>query len=120
MKNSVKKLLFWTPRITGILFAVFISLFALDVFSEGYDFWHTVLALVMHLIPTFIIVVFLVLAWRWEWIGAVLFAALAILYPVLFWGRFPVSIYVIMTLPIWFIAVLFALNGKYRSIIHSK
>jgi hypothetical protein len=39
MNESKRRMLFWTPRLLSILFAIFISLFALDVFGEGYGFW---------------------------------------------------------------------------------
>jgi hypothetical protein len=77
-------MLYWSPRVLCILFAVFLSLFALDVFGPGRGFWETALALAMHLIPTFLVLVVLVLAWRWEWIGALVFTALAGLYFVRF------------------------------------
>jgi hypothetical protein len=76
MKESVKRLVFWTPRILCTLFAAFISVFALDVFGEGYGFWETVVALLMHLIPTGVILIVLAIAWRWEWVGGALFTAL--------------------------------------------
>ena len=65
---------------------MFLSLFALDVFSEGYGFWETILALLIHLIPVYIVVIVLVIAWRREWVGAVLFNALALFYLVWSWG----------------------------------
>jgi hypothetical protein len=34
----------------------------------------------MHLIPSFVLIAALVLAWRWEWIGAALYAAAGLLY----------------------------------------
>ena len=71
MTSLSKRLLFWTPRALAIVFIAFLSLFALDVFGEGYGFWQTLLALVIHLIPTWILIALLILAWRWEWIGAV-------------------------------------------------
>src|ERR1035441_3495384 len=52
MKTSTKRFLFWTPRIICILFACFVSIFALDVFQENHGFWNTLLALLIHLIPT--------------------------------------------------------------------
>lgn len=75
-----KRLLYWSPRVLTILFVVFLSLFALDVFKEGYGFWKTVLALAIHPVPAFIVVAVLLLTWRWEWVGAVLFATAAALY----------------------------------------
>lgn len=77
-------MLYWSPRVLCIAFAVFLSLFALDVFESGRGFWETALALAMHLIPTLMVVAVLVLAWRWEWIGAVVFTGLAVLYFVCF------------------------------------
>ncbi len=41
MKRPMKQFLFWSPRVLTILFALFLSLFALDVFGEGYGFWAT-------------------------------------------------------------------------------
>jgi len=73
MEIPWKPLLFWTPRVLCLLFAVFLSLFALDVFNEGYGFWKTILALLVHLIPTWIVLAVLAISWRWEWAGAMLF-----------------------------------------------
>lgn len=72
--------LFWTPRALSIVFIAFLSLFALDVFDEHLGLWRTVLALTMHLIPSFVLIAALVLAWRWEWIGAALYACAGSLY----------------------------------------
>ncbi len=74
--------LFWAPRVLSIVFITFLSLFALDVLRQGYGFWNTLLALFMHLIPSFVLIVVLVLAWRWEWIGAALFAVAGLVYVV--------------------------------------
>ena len=49
MKNNF---LFWLPRILGILFAVFISIFALDAFGEGIPVLEAIIGFVIHLVPT--------------------------------------------------------------------
>ncbi len=118
MKNSSKRVLFWTPRILAILFAIFVSLFALDVFGEGYGFWKTSEALLMHLIPTGILVVVLLLAWRWEWIGAVAFIALGAYY--LVWWRGHWSAYVAISGPLFLLGLLFAINWAYRKELRVK
>lgn len=114
MKTSVQRSLFWTPRILCLLFAAFLSVFALDVFGEGFGFWQTVLALLVHLIPTWIILIVLAISWRWEWVGAVLFSALGVLYPVLFWGRFNWYVYLFMSGPLFLVGSLFLLNWLFR------
>ena len=80
MSKLSKRALFWTPRVLSISFIAFLSLFALDVFDGHLGFWRTVLALTMHLIPVFVLTAALILAWRWEWIGAALYAAAGLLY----------------------------------------
>ena len=115
MEESVKRLLFWMPRILCIAFAAFVSLFALDVFGEGYDFFETILAFVIHLIPTGIILIALVVFWRWEWFGGMAFTALGVVYIVMFGDReFSWPVYVIMSGPLFLLGVLFLINWLCR------
>jgi len=115
MSAGLKRGLFWIPRILGILFAVFLSLFALDVFGEDRSFWETALALLIHLIPVYVVVIALVLAWRWAWVGAVVFTALAALYVILGWGRFHWSAYAVISGPLTLLGFLFHLNWIHRA-----
>ena len=97
MNTTLKKTLFWTPRIAGILFVLFISLFAFDVFEEGLGFWGTLLALFMHLLPSILLAIAIYVAWKREWFGAVLFIGWAIWYVVFFRDRdFPWITYAVI------------------------
>jgi hypothetical protein len=69
-KNALKGWVFWTPRILSIVFILFISIFSLDVFDSGYGFPMVLLAV-------------LLIAWRYELVGAVVFGLFGILYIVL-------------------------------------
>jgi len=82
-----RRALFWTPRAVCIAFAIFLSLFALDVFDERLSLWETVVALAIHLIPTFTVLAILMLAWRWAWIGALGFVAAGGFYAKIAWGH---------------------------------
>ncbi|NLF01089.1 MAG: hypothetical protein GX601_08950 [Anaerolineales bacterium] len=113
MGKTVERLLFWVPRILTILFAAFISLFALDVF-EGQGFWPTIAALAIHLIPTMLVVAALVIAWRWEWIGAILFVCLGLGYVAMFWGESEWLPLLVFPGPLFLIAGLFLANWMYR------
>jgi len=115
MGTGTRKLIFWAPRVLCILFALFLSIFALDVFGEGNSVGETIIALFMHLIPVYIVIAALVLAWRWEWIGAVLFTGLGVLYIVMAWGRFPLSVYVVISGPAFLLGALFLANWVYRA-----
>ena len=120
MNTSTKRVLFWTPRVLCILFAMFLSVFALDVFSEGYDLWQTIGALLLHLVPTLIVVIALVIAWRREWVGAILFIALAVFYVVWSWGRFPLVAYLSISGPLVLIGVLFLFNWIYTAQLRTR
>jgi hypothetical protein len=80
MKKPVHPVLYWIPRGLVILEAIFISLFAFDVFGEGYDFLTLLQALAIHLLPTAIILIILAIAWQWEMAGGILFIALGVYY----------------------------------------
>lgn len=120
MSNNTKRIVFWTPRILGILFAIFISLFALDVFSEGYGFWEAILALLIHLVPTYLVVMVLIIAWRWEWIGAVLFIALGLSYLISSWGELSWEAYLVISGPLVLVGVLFLVNWVYRTELRTR
>ena len=89
---------------------MFLSVFALDVFSESYGFGETILALLIHLVPTFIVVISLVIAWRWEWVGAILFIAVALFFLVSSGGESWV-----ISGPLFLVGVLFLFNWIYRA-----
>ena len=125
MSEFSRRTLFWAPRALSIGFIVFLSLFALDVFDEGYGFWKTLLALAMHLIPNFVLIAVLVLAWRWEWIGAALYAAAGILYVIWACARAlspAIKLNWILTIagPAFVIAGLFLVNWWKRRELHAR
>jgi hypothetical protein len=110
MKKPVKRVLFWGPRILSIIFAIFLSLFALDVFLEGYDVLDTLIALFIHLIPAFIVLIVLALSWRREWIGGVGYLILGALYMILFWDPSRWVAYLMISGPLFLIGILFFMN----------
>jgi hypothetical protein len=119
MNERTKRILFWTPRVLAVLFAIFISIFAFDIFDEGYAVWETILALLIHLIPTAVVLLILALAWRWEWIGGILLPILGLLYLITFEGQHW-SAYLLIAGPLFLIGALFWLNWLYRSELRSS
>ena len=85
--NRLTKITYWTPRILCILAILLISVFALDAFEPGQTIWHQILAFIIHLIPSFILIILLIVAWKWEKKGGIILfvAGLA-------WGFFLIRI----------------------------
>ncbi len=119
LQNKVNRFVYWTPRILSILFLLFLAMFSLDIFDMQLDFWGTVLGLFMHNIPVFVLLVVLIISWKYECVGGVFFILAGLFYTVmvlttvairtphpwymLFW---PVPI----ATPAFLIGILFLLN----------
>ncbi|MFI5371398.1 MAG: hypothetical protein ACHQ52_07540 [Candidatus Eisenbacteria bacterium] len=113
MDRMSARLVHWAPRLLAIAFAAFITLFSLDVFSEGLSGARLLAAFAMHLFTTTgVVVASLLLAWRWPWVGAVLFAAAGAFYATEAW-RHP-SWVVAIGGPLFLTAALFLADALVR------
>lgn len=113
MTYRAKRWLFWSPRILCILFTIYVTIFALDLLGEGKGFRDNIIVLLIHLIPTAIILLVLAISWKWEWIGGVLFPAVGI-YFLLIYGWFQWVSYLIFCGALFLMGFLFLINWFYR------
>ena len=111
MKTSIN-LFHWLPRILGLLAILFISLFAADAFAPGLTIWQQLGAFLIHLIPSFILLAFLFIAWKWELIGGIIFMVIGLAFtPVIFILNYNrnnsiwLSLVIILTITIPFVVV---------------
>ena len=108
--KTMNKILFWAPRVLTLVFILFISLFALDSFEGDRSVLEKLGTFLIHLIPTFVLILLLIIAWRHEWIGALVFFLLGIAYIVFAWGKFGIAAYIGISGPLFLISILFWLN----------
>ena len=113
MNKLLRNILFWTPRVLGILFILFISLFALDIFDMKLGFWGTIVGLFMHLLPSIAMNIALVLGWRWEWVGAAFFTLASVWFLHISTPGDVMYYIVFVGIPL-LIAALFLLGWVYR------
>ncbi len=116
--NLTNRVLFWAPRVISMLFIAFVSMFALDVFQESLGFWRTIAALAIHLIPSFALAAALIVSWRWEWVGALLFTAFAIFFAVIV--RSNIAGKAMFVIPCVITAGLFLMNWLKRTELHAR
>lgn len=118
MEKKINKFIYWTPRILSIIFICFLALFSLDVFSPGLSFWQIAVGLFMHNIPALILLVVLLISWKYEIVGGIAFILAGILYIALmlmrmltnpFQGYMVVSI-IIIAGPAFLIGILFTIG----------
>jgi hypothetical protein len=121
ISSRLARLLYWTPRIAGILICLFISVFALDVFSGGEKFWRMVLGFLAESSPAIALAILLVFAWRWEQVGFYAFLIGAIFF--LFYVRNPmqdIGLFFLFSMPLLMIALLFGANWRWREEIRPR
>lgn len=108
----------------GILFALFVSLFALDVFGQGYGFWGTLTALLIHLIPVYVLLIAVAIGWRWEWAGALLFLGFSLWYLLTAWEPSPLAANLMavwpIALPPLVVGLLFLFDWFYKPQLHLR
>ena len=101
-----KGILYLLPRILGIFFALFISIFVLGAFGEGIPFLDGVVGFLIHLVPTYIVIAVLLIAWKWDLAGGILFI-LAGLFYIFFANGMHWSAYLLIGGPPILIGILF-------------
>lgn len=110
----------WIPRILSLIIIVFIAFFALDVFNSEKDLIQQINDFFVHLIPVFLLIILLIIAWKRELIGGILFIVLSlVMSPFLYSMNYEVNhsmmislgVILMITLPILSAGVLFVISS---------
>ncbi|MGE5383001.1 MAG: hypothetical protein ACM3PX_06215 [Omnitrophica WOR_2 bacterium] len=76
----MKKAIHWLPRILTILAICFVSIFALDAFNKQLTILQQLEAFFVHMIPSFVLLVLLGVAWQHKLTGGIIFTVLGIAF----------------------------------------
>ena len=118
MKKSTK-VLYWSPRVLAILATLFVSLFALDAFQPGEPIAQQLAHFFVHLIPSFLLLAVLLLAWKRELAGGIIFALIGLVTsPLVFMHNYRMNnsigmsllIILMITIPFLVVGGLFILS----------
>ncbi|MBK9356293.1 MAG: hypothetical protein IPN08_02705 [Bacteroidales bacterium] len=111
MKNH--RILIWLPRVIAILAILFMMIFSLDCFEGSYTIGERLTCFVMHNIPAFIILLILLVAWKWELVGGILFLLAAVAGAIFFRGFSGNPASLIVMAPFAVAGLLFILRNRY-------
>ncbi|HNY15456.1 MAG TPA: hypothetical protein PKI12_07935 [Bacteroidales bacterium] len=106
----LKKILFWLPRILGIVSIMFIMLFSLDALTGGDSPGKKIIGFLIHNIPSFILIAALIFAWKYEITGGIVFIVLSVAMAVYFKAFSGNSGSLIIISPFLLTGVLFILH----------
>jgi len=100
-----------------------ISLFALDAFQPDLTIWQQIGDFLMHLIPSFILTALLLVAWKWEYVGGIIFTIIGLgLSPFVFNHNYNMNhsiwmslgIILTITIPFLLVGVLFIVSHFHK------
>jgi hypothetical protein len=121
--SAAARLFHWLPRTLCILAILFFSMFVLDASAPGLTPSQQLEALRIHLIPSFVLLALLLIAWKWEFVGGIALAAtgLVLSIPVfaLNYRRthsigVSLSIILMVTIPFVVVGILFIVSHRMR------
>lgn len=122
-KNN--KLLFWIPRILGIMFVLFLMMFSLDVFQSGLTLWQIVIGLFMHNIPALLLLIVLVISWKHEIVGGIVFILAGLFYVLMLtidskFEWYMLSWAITIAGPAFLVGILFLMNWRNKRNLRHK
>ncbi len=118
MERKVSSFIYWAPRVASILFIIFLSLFSLDVISPELSLSQIFLGLLIHNIPVFVLIIVLIISWKYEIVGGIAYIAAGLLYIGMTFIQAEIPWYIALSwsmtiaLPAIIIGVLFMINWR--------
>lgn len=106
LENKYMKILYWLPRILGIIIIIFWLVFIL--LSHGIS-----AATLAEMVVIILLTAALLIAWKWPGWGAMAYFALSLFYVILTWQRFSFSTVMFVTGPLLLVGLLFIIS-KYK------
>ena len=120
---SKEKIILWLPRLLCIGAILFVSMFALDAFEPGIPFAQQLINFLIHLVPTYVLLLFLWIAWKRPFAGGILFVIIGIVTSPLVYNlnynrthsvMTSLSIILMITIPFIVVGILFLISHKQK------
>jgi hypothetical protein len=97
----------WLPAGLGILYILFLSMFALDAFSGDASLTEEILGFFIHLIPSLVVLVALAISWKKPVVGGALFILLCAVFTLFFRTYESMLNFLVISFPLAVIGILF-------------
>jgi hypothetical protein len=78
--QPITKIIHWAPRIAAMVIILFVGLFSLDVFEMQGTPLQLVGAFIMHSLPSIVMIVILVIAWKRPVVGFIAFMLVGLFF----------------------------------------
>jgi hypothetical protein len=106
--NTTTKIFYWIPRILGVIMTLFIGMFALDAFDPSLSVLKQVMDFLVHLVPAYIALATVLIGWKWDLAGCLLYLVLALIYA--FWAFHHPLWILSISVPLLLLSILFFIS----------
>jgi hypothetical protein len=110
-KLSMIRVFYYLSRVLSIIFILFISLFALDSFDGDGSIWVKIGGFLIHLIPSYVLIIAAIIAWKNEFVGGIAYFVLG--FFAILWLRDNLASLLIV-IPLFIIGALFLAASRYK------
>lgn len=114
LSPRLSRVIRWAPRIASILIILFLGLFSFDVFSSNAGFWQMVGGFFIHNLPGILLLILLIIAWKFPVVGFVSFLIYGVVFAIFFTRSFALSNLLFFVFPILLIALLFYADWQWN------
>lgn len=114
VSSRLARIIHWAPRVAAIMIIFFTSLFSLDVFEMQGTPIQLLGAFLMHNIPSIIMIILLILAWKRPVVGFVAFLVAGVAFAAFFVrDLYSLPNLLLFVFPILLVALLFYADWKW-------
>jgi hypothetical protein len=96
----------------GVLYAVALLIFAADVFNHEQNIAQTFYDILLHLLPTAVVLFIVVVAYNRPLIGAIIYLVLGLMYIITGWASMHWSAHILIAGPLLLLSVLYITAWK--------
>jgi hypothetical protein len=96
----------------GVLYAVALLIFAADVFNHEQNIAQTFYDILLHLLPTAVVLLIVVVAYNRPLIGAIIYLVLGLMYIITGWASMHWSAHVLIAGPLFLLSALYITDWK--------
>ena len=96
----------------GVLYAVALLIFAADVFNHEQNIAQTFYDILLHLLPTAVVLFIVVVAYNRPLIGAIIYLVLGLMYIITGWASMHWSAHVLIAGPLLLMSILYIIAYK--------
>jgi hypothetical protein len=109
-RNANKWLI--TATSIGVLYALTLLVFAVDVFNKEQSISQTVFDVCLHLVPTGVVLLFVLVGYKNPLIGAIICLVSALIYIISGWSNMHWTAHVVIAGPLLVLSILYIMGYK--------